>query len=453
VIRRLAIVLFAVVTVLTTGLSPGVAATAPRVAHYTGTLPDGASWVADVPSGWNGTLVLFSHGFGALLPMDAPDPEVQQALLDRGYALVGSSYDPDGSMWALDSATRDQFASLAAVTRIIGPPRLTLALGSSMGGLVSGQEAQRAGRRLDGAVSICGLMAGGIDLNNYQLDGEYALNQLLRPRHPVKLVRYAGPDEGAAAAQELSVSAAEARTTAQGRARVSLATALLNMPTWSTAQAEPPAADDAEGIATAQYDWLVATLPFIMPARYHIELAAGGNASWNTGVDYASLLARSHHRDTVRALYRTAGLDLRADLADLTRHAATRADPSAVRTLTRTSTLTGHLDVPQLTMHTLHDQLAPVEVESRYARQVHAAGDGALLRQAYVARRGHCAFTPSEIIAALQAVEHRATTGRWDSAATPQHLQAAALALGLGAPPAFVDFRPGPFVNHRQLHR
>jgi hypothetical protein len=318
-----------------------------------------------------------------------------------------------------------------------------------MGGLVSGQEAQIAGRRLDGAVSMCGLMAGGIDLNNYQLDGEYALNQLLRPDAPAKLVDYASPAEGNAAAQQLAASATEARGTAAGRARVALATALLNMPTWSAGQPRPPAPGDADGIAAAQYEWLVGTLPFIMPARYWIELAAGGNASWNAGVDYRRLLARSPYRATVRELYRSAGLNLDADLRNLTRHAAVRADAGAVRSLARSSTLSGHLDVPHLTMHTLYDQLAPVEFENRYAAQVRRAGDAALLRQAYVARRGHCAFATSEIIAALRAVEHRVRAGRWDSAATTKQLQAAANALGLGDAPAFVDFRPGPLVGHR----
>ncbi|MDI6099544.1 hypothetical protein QLQ12_13150 [Actinoplanes sp. NEAU-A12] len=444
-IRRLAALLLVLVSVA--GLSPGVATAAPTATHHTGVLRDGGTWVADVPARWNGTLVLYSHGFGALEAIDAPDPEVQRAMLDRGYALAGSSYDPNGSLWALNSATRDQFETLAAVTAIIGEPRVTLALGSSMGGLVSGQEAQLGGRRLDGAVSICGLMGGGINLNNYQLDGTYALNRLLRPDRPVKLVGYASPAEGAAAAAELAASASAARTTAEGRARVALATALLNMPTWSDSQASPPR--DAEGIAAAQHEWLVGTLPFIMPARHFIERSAGGNASWNAGVDYAALLERSAHRDTVGSLYRAAGLNLRADLADLTRHADITPDKPAVRHLARTSTLSGHLDVPHLTMHTLYDQLAPVEYQEQYARRVRAAGDQRLLRQAYVNRRGHCAFTPSEIIAAVRAVEHRVRTGYWGPAATTRRLQADAVGLGLGDTPAFIDHRPGPFVNDR----
>ncbi len=59
------------IVALTLGVTVPVAsdaAAAPPVTHYTGTLDDGASWIADVPAGWNGTLVLYSHGFGTLSP-------------------------------------------------------------------------------------------------------------------------------------------------------------------------------------------------------------------------------------------------------------------------------------------------------------------------------------------------------------------------------------------------
>src|SRR5690348_2660522 len=69
-----------------------------------GTLPDGGTWIADVPANWNGTLLLYSHGYGTLTPADAPDQGTHDALLADGYALAGSSYDPSGSLWALGSA-------------------------------------------------------------------------------------------------------------------------------------------------------------------------------------------------------------------------------------------------------------------------------------------------------------------------------------------------------------
>jgi hypothetical protein len=260
-------------------------------------------------------------------------------------------------------------------------------------------------------------------------------------------VHYTSPADGAAAAAELSTLVTNAQTTPAGRARVALGTALLNMPTWAPQQPQPPT--DPAGIAQAQYDWLTPTLPFIMPGRYFIEQAAGGNASWNVHVNYTTLLEHSPYRHTVQTLYRQAGLDLHTDLANLTAHTTTRADTPAITTLTRTSVPTGHLDTPELDLHTLYDQLAPVEYENRYAQQVHTAGSSTLLRQAYINRRGHCAFTPSELIAGLQALTHRVATGHWDRSATTQGLQDAATALGLGDTPAFEAFHPGPLVNHR----
>ena len=62
----------------------GSAAAAPVAGHFTGTLTDGATWIADVPANWNGTLLLYSHGYGPLVAADAPDPTTQAALLEHG---------------------------------------------------------------------------------------------------------------------------------------------------------------------------------------------------------------------------------------------------------------------------------------------------------------------------------------------------------------------------------
>ena len=130
-------------------LVAGVGSTASAsTAHFTGTLGNGTTWIADVPSSWNGILVLYSHGFGPPLPANAPDAATRDALLARGYALAGSSYDPAGSWWALNTAVSDQFATIGAVTAAALPqaPERVLAFGTSMGGLVSALEAEQGAR-------------------------------------------------------------------------------------------------------------------------------------------------------------------------------------------------------------------------------------------------------------------------------------------------------------------
>jgi hypothetical protein len=436
--------LLVVVLVLTLVAGTGSSASA-STAHSTGTLPNGAAWIADVPSSWNGILVLYSHGFGPPLPANAPDAATRDALLARGYALAGSSYDPAGSWWALNTAVNDQFATIGAVTAAALPhsPERVLAFGTSMGGLVSALEAEQGAGIIDGALSTCGLVAGAIHLNNYQLDAEYAIAKLLMPAPEPKLVDFANPGEGAASGAALTAAVQAAQTTPAGRARLSLVFALLNIVPIAPGVPEP-APNDAAAIEATQYASAVQSFPllnFIQFGRYWIELAAGGNGSWTRGEDFAELLSHGPYHDVVQKLYRTAGLDLKADLERLDAGAAIGADADAIASLEETSVPTGKLQVPQLTLHTTADPLVPVQHESVYADVVRRAAANSLLRQAYVDRWGHCSFTPAELVAGVEALRHRVETGRWDSVAQPQTLQASASALGLGDA-AFVHHEP-----------
>ncbi|HEY8986473.1 MAG TPA: alpha/beta hydrolase [Streptomyces sp.] len=428
--------------------APPAHADAQASTRLTGTLADGATWIADVPAAWNGTLLIYSHGFGPTVAANAPSEAVRLDLLARGYALAGSSYDPNGSMWALESAERDQFATIDAVTAEIGTPARVLSIGQSMGGLVNAQMARDSAGRIDGALGLCGLVAGATDLDNYQLDAEYTIARLLLPGEDVKLVRFTSAAEAAATAQRLTAAVTAAQTTPQGRARIALAAAFLNLPAWAPGQ-DRPAPGDWAAQQEQQYAWFAqGVLSFIEGGRYAIEQSVGGNNSWNKGVNYERLLAGSAHAPQVRALYRGAGLDLRADLARLTAGAAVTADPAAVRTAERTSSAGQGLAVPLLNVHTTADQLVPVEQESRFGARVHAAGDGALLRQAYVERQGHCAFTTAETVAALHALEHRVDTGAWGATATAAALQTSATALGLDGA-AYIPYRPAPLTVGR----
>lgn len=422
----------------------------PAVERLTGTLPDGATWIADVPEDWSGTLVLFSHGFGSTVAQNAPTEAVRVRLLEEGYALAGSSYDTSRSLWALESAPRDQLAALDAVTARIGEPERTISMGESMGGLVNARLARDADDRIDGALGLCGVVAGATDLMNYQLDAEYTSARLLLPGVPVKLVGFGSQEEAAATGRQLSAAVTAAQRTPGGRARSALAAAFLNLPAWAPSK-ERPAPGDWAGQQAQQYEsFAQGILPVIKNGQYSIERAVGGNNSWNKNVDYARVLADSTHAPLVRALYREAGLDLRADLVTLTEGATITADPAAARTAERTSSAGQGLAVPLLDIHTTADGLVPVEQENRFADRVRASGDGALLRQAYVERQGHCAFTTAETVAALRAVEHRAATGRWGTSATPAALQKAALELGPeGA--AYVRYRPAELTVGRPL--
>ncbi|BBC35612.1 uncharacterized protein SGFS_069060 [Streptomyces graminofaciens] len=418
--------------------------------RLTGTLTDGATWIADVPENWNGTLIVFSHGFGGRVAENAPREAVRLRLLEEGYALAGSSYDVSETLWGLESAERDQVATVAAVTEKIGEPTRTLAIGQSMGGLVNARLARSGAGGIDGALGLCGLVAGANDLHDYQLHAEYTIARLLLPDTPVKLANFASEAEGTTTGRQLTDAVVAAQKTPEGRARIALAAAYLNLPTWAQGK-DRPAADDWEEQQAQQASWLVqGILTRVEPARYHVEKALGGNNSGNKGVDYARLLSTSQHAPLVKALYEKAGLNLRADLRNLTANAKIKADPSAVAAGERTSSAGQGLAVPLLNIHTTADDLVPVEQEDRFAARVRASGDGSLLRQAYVERQGHCFFTVAETVAALHAVERRIDTGRWGAAATPGALQTAATALGLDGA-AYVPYRPAKLTTGRRF--
>src|SRR5438477_1705750 len=293
-------------------LSPVARATTSS--SYSGSTSDGGSWVADVPSPWNGTVLLYSHGFGPLIAADAPDASTKQALLDMGYALAGSSYDPNGSWWALASAPRDQFETLQDVQADLpSRPRDVIAFGTSMGGLISALEDENANGRIDGALTTCGIVAGGINLNNYQLDGEYAMVQLLAAGAPIPLVHFPSPAAGVSTGKTLDGLAQTAQQTAAGRARLALAMAFLNVADWAPGASMPPRGDYAaqeQGQYDVEFGGPFTAMDFTEFGRYYLEEAAGGNGSWTVGVKFARLLKHSPYAPEVRALYRAAGLNL-----------------------------------------------------------------------------------------------------------------------------------------------
>ncbi|HKS68882.1 MAG TPA: hypothetical protein VJQ45_00575, partial [Ktedonobacterales bacterium] len=104
-------------------------------------------------------------------------------------------------------------------------------------------------------------------------------------------------------------------------------------------------------------------------------------------------------------------------------------------------------NIPVLTMHTTGDGLVLTEDERAYADTVRAAGGNSLLREVFVHRAGHCAFTPAETVTAFQTLIQRLDTGQWGNATHPDVMDAEAAALGPTFnvySPAFIQYEPAP---------
>lgn len=424
------------------GGGSAIAASGP--VDLTGSI-NGAAYHIEIPPNWNGDLLLYSHGYvvpGSANPAeDAGDPMTGAYMKSQGYALAGSSYRTTG--WAVHEALQDQIALLDFFDATFGKPKQTFAWGHSLGGMVTAGLVQRDPERFAGALPMCGVLAGGVGVWNVALDSAFVFKTLLAPNSAMELVNISDPLENLISAETVL---SQAQNTPQGRARIALAAAVGDLPGWFSPTSPEPAANDFVTREANQFEWdSRVDFPFAFDFRAELEGRAGGNPSWNTGVDYRAQLAKSVDRDEVLGLYAAAGLSLDADLQTLAGASRVAAAPSAVRYLEQNIVFNGDLgDVPVLTLHTTGDGLVLNQDEQAYARIV---DDRDLLRQRFIHRAGHCTMTPAETIAAFNALVLRVNTGEWPDLA-PADLNAAASALGPGfniVAPAYIPFRPTVF--------
>jgi pimeloyl-ACP methyl ester carboxylesterase len=414
-----------------------------------------AQYRIEVPAAWNGTLFLYSHGYVAPgrinLATDSPATLISSWLLDRGFAIAGSSYSSTG--WAIEDALKDQIAVLDLFNQRFSKPKRVIAWGGSLGGIITAGLVQTYPDRFAGAIPLCGVLAGGVATWNAGLDAAYAFKTLLAPTSQLQLVGITNPQMNANLAAQVFNQAAAAP---QGQARIALIAALGDLPGWFDPTGPEPASTDYAGQEAAQASWeSQVDFPFEFQYRAELEQRAGGNPSWNTGVDYAHQLAISSNNAEVTALYAAAGLDLAADLGALNSGTRIKADPTAAAYLDRFVSFDGNLSVPVLTMHTTGDGLVVPQDETAYGDVVRAAGKQDLLRQLFVHRAGHCAFSFAETIMAIEAMLARLDSGNWGGPAlAPGTLNDGALSLGdsyqtvggfIKSPPAFENFTPGPY--------
>ena len=431
------------------GAAPTVLASG-HARTLTGTLHDGATYLIQVPANWNGTLVLYSHGYvtpGSPNPAtDVGDPLTGQWLLGNGYALAGSSYATTG--WALQQAIPDQLSTLNTFDRRVGTPTRTIAWGHSLGGMITAALLQVAPDRFTAALPMCGVVGGGVGTWNVALDAAVAVQQLLGPASGLQVVNITDPTTNLGIAETLF---AAAQATPQGRARIALASALGDVPGWFNPASPEPAPTDYVTQEANQFLWETQVDgPFAYALRAELEARAGGNVSWTTGVNFTQQLAMSSDFAEVQGLYSSAGLSLSADLATLQASTPIAAAPTAVKYLTKYITFNGDLDRPVLTLHTTGDGLVVNQAEQAYRNVAQDAGDGQNLREGYVSRAGHCTFTPAETIAAFQTLIHRVDTGMWGDSTAADDLEAAATALGPTyntVPAAFIVFQPTRFLR------
>ena len=383
----------------------------------------GASYIIQVPGSWNRVLLLYSHGGGGLTPNaaaeNAIDPVTSAYLLEHGYALAGSSFRSSG--WFIEDALADDLALLGEFQRLVARPSRKIAWGTSLGAMATLGLAERNPDRIDGALAMCGVVADAVPFWNQNLDAAFAFKVLFAESDPQ--IHVTGSDPSTAAGDDAHSLLRAAMASVAGRARTALVAALREIPVsgflgrGGLGQAPVPSGQSQEDLRAAQLaDLVSAALSDYFLDHPALERRAGGNPSSNQGIDYGRLVAASPDYAELKSLYQTAGLSLDRDVARLNGAARVSADPAAVAYVSRFLTFTGGLRVPVLTLHTLADESAPVQLEEAYLSKVRNVGRSAWLRQLFVDRGVHCNFTTAEIAVALDVLRSRIATGKWGRA-------------------------------------
>ena len=377
-----------------------------------GTL-DGAKYQIQLPKKWNGTLLLFSHGYRAVQPSppdfapvqtDAqatPAPVVSTALLAKGYALAGSAYRTNGWAVADGVAAGEQLHDF--FVQKVGTPNRTYAWGVSLGGLITEELAEKHPDWVSGAAPMCGVL-GGTNLNfDLALDVGYAIRTLVAPAFKVE--GYTSFQDAQANFELAYKQVLATAKTPAGVAKLLLIGALVDAPT----QTQNFDGSTLASRGSALVESLVTALAFGTTVRQDIERRVGGNPSGNADADYGPRVSAGE-----RTLIETVSPgSTDANLAVLARGTRITPDAGAREKFAALGTPAGDVKVPTLTEHTESDPLVLVQNEGVFAAKVTASKQKtADLVQLYTKApatypkpapygAGHCNFTGGELTGTL----------------------------------------------------
>lgn len=401
-------------------VTPDVPFNGCDVAKCSDTL-NGAAYEIQLPTTWNGTLLIYSHGYRYAQPappdftpvntqpQSAPEETTAKALLAQGYALAGSAYASNG--WAVADGVTAAEDLYQYFKDNVGEPYRVLVWGDSLGGLITQTIAEKHPEWVDGAAPFCGALAGVVPNMDLALDVSYAVKTLIYPE--LKLTGYSSYEEAVTNFTEAAKAVLEAAqdTTGGGTAKVLYIAALVDAPT----QTQRFDGSTIESKVKATVEALATALGYATFARYDLEDRFGGNPSGNVETDYASRVSAAEASliDTVTPGATAANNALMA--------AGQRVEPDAAArdtALAEGGDPKGTVQDPTITIHTAADPLVIVQNETYFLdryRAAEAAGQtaGGLVQLYTVAPptypedpgapygAGHCNFTSESRVAVI----------------------------------------------------
>jgi hypothetical protein len=329
-----------------------------------------AGYRIEVPENWNGSLVMWAHGYrGTGLELTVDNHPLRQFLVANGFAWAASSYSRN----AYDPAqgAKDTHALTQFFNGRFGRPSRTYITGASMGGHVTGVVAEQWPGTYDGAMPICGVL-GDYELFDFFLDFNVA-------------------------AQALSGVGAQ----------YPFAADYLTATVPATKAALGPAYPYALNASGQQFKSLVQLrsggVRPLFDQGFLFWNGVAGDFLFGLGVGDGTLPRQPgvavQNSDVIYQLDTDAAQSAAEQTLNATIQRIT-ADRQARRNngIANVPPTTGSLKIPMLSLHTLGDLFVPFLMEQVYAERVAAHGASHLLVQRATRDFGHCVFTPTELV-------------------------------------------------------
>jgi hypothetical protein len=371
----------------------------------------GAPYRIIVPGNWNGTLLVFAHGYRdkADHPGEvdnrnadvAPSAALIAPLLAQGYALAGSAYKDNG--WAIEEGLQD-IKNLTVFFRAnVAKPDHTVLWAVSLGTIISFKSMEQFGGIYDGALCMCGAGAGATRIWDNGIVAYLAYDVVFGVPSPwgtvgevrndldfeTEVVSKLGP--------ELSSPA--------NFPKFEFIRLVAGTPGRGIMPPPPPAFYPG---------WVITDFFFLTEARAELQRRAGGPFVQNIDQNYSLTVSERGYLSALGL----PGAVVDGWLAQMNARRNIQAAPRARNYVRNNTDYNGNIRHPILTMHTIIDPLVVVANEAAYAELNAARGKDELLFQTYTTGNGHCNFTGTQLLTAVGAIDLWVRTGSRPTAAS-----------------------------------
>ena len=358
-----------------------------------------------VPVNWNGTLLVYAHGYTpVLLPAEAlPDVEIggvdgKTLLLSEGYALAGTANKAAG--WAVKEGIQNNLALTNYFKGKVGNPERVILLGFSMGSAIVLESIEKYPGIYDGAITG-GSLGAGIPMNfDLSLGFSLAYDVAFGWTESWGLVGDVRDDLNfeTDVLPILSIKAANPANFG----KIEFIRLVCDF---------PEDVYDIEG-TFGQYSWFFTDMFYATQVRAELEKRAGGPVAQNLDQVYSI-----EPGDMI--MLGSLGVNAPSLLAEMNSRTNIIASIPARKYAEHYATFTGDLKHPVITIQTRLDEVVREANEGIYHDLVEAAGKGDFLVQVFTDSIGHCNFSGLQLLQVLSAMEGWLDTGVKPDPANP----------------------------------